>query len=204
MQIVGSAQVGRDIKGRPVPVQVVALGGLNAMGIHVMAGSVGFLILRGNQVIPMGDAHRGEFYFTPRVFRTLHISEVEDEVIQVMRRHPKFKYEVSPIYDLGDFGKGFIDFLWENRDEVKEVLGMEREEGPIGRADATYFQGQYQLALTEIWNFRATGRHHLDAIQSQAEALSGQYRRAANVFSGREPMEPAVSETYRKAQEESH
>jgi len=202
MQVVGSTMVGRDARGRPVPVQVVALGGINALGIHIMAGSVGFLILRGNQVISMGDAHRGEFYFTPRVFRTLHISQVEEEIIDVMRKHPKFKYGASSIYDLGGFGKGFIEFLWDNREEIDELLRMDHPDSVIGRADPTYFQGRYQWALTEIWNFRSAGRHHLDTIQSQAEALSGQYRRQANVYSGREPTEPAVTETSRKNQGE--
>ncbi len=202
MKVVDSVMVGRDSKGRAVPVQVVALGGINALGIHIMAGSVGFLILRGNQVIPMGDAHRGEFYYTPRVLRTLHISEVEEEVIDVCRRHPKFREGVSPLFDLGGFGKGFIEFLWNNEEEIKECLAEPHIDGPIGRADPTYFQSRYQYALTEIWNFGAAGRHHLDTIQSQAEALSGQYRRAANVYGGREPTEPAITETYRKPQDE--
>jgi hypothetical protein len=203
MKVVGSTMVGRDAKGRPVPVQVVALGGINSMGIHITAGGLGFLILRGNQVIPMGDAHRGEFYYTPRVFRTLHISNVEEEIIDVARQHPKFKYGVSPLYDLGGFGKGFLEFLWDNEEEIREYLKEPHVDGPLGRADANYYQGRYQWALTEIWNFRAQGRHHLDTIQSQAEAMSGQARRTANVYSGREPVEPAQSETYRKPQEET-
>jgi hypothetical protein len=203
MKIIGSAMVGKDRKGRGVPVQVVALGGINAMGIHIMAGSVGFLILRGNQIIAMGDAHRGEFYFTPRVFRTLHISQVEEEIIDVMRTHPKFKYGVSPIYDLGGFGKGFIEFIWDCADEIKTILNIPHEDGPVGNADGAYFQSRYQWALTEIWNDRSAGRHHLDTIQSQAEALAGQSRRQAAVYGGREPAEPSITETRRKPQDET-
>lgn len=188
----------RDAQNREVPVQVVGLGGINAYGIHIMSGRVGFLILRGNQVIPMGDAHRGEFYFTPRVFRTLHISQVEEEVIDALRRHPKFEYGKSPIYDLGPFGKGFIEFLWDNEAEVRRYLDQPHDSSPIGVADNHYFQALYQSALSELWTYRSTRRHHLDAIQSQAEVIAGGARRAANVLRGREPVEPAWEETGRR------
>jgi hypothetical protein len=196
------SKLGKDKFGRTVSVQVVPLGGRNAYGIHISSGGLGFLILRGNQVMAMGDAHRGEFYFTPRVFRTLDISEVEPEVIDVLRRHAKFVYGKSPLYELGTHGKGFIEYLWDNEAEIRSILDAPHTQSPIGVADVTYYQGEYHKQLSENATLRAERRRYLDTIQSQAEGMYGRSRRDADIYSTREPSEPAWTEATRKPQEE--
>jgi hypothetical protein len=196
-----SSQVGRDSKGRRVPVQVVPLGGRNAMGIHIRAGGLGFLILRGNPVIPMGDAHRGEFYFTPRVFRPVSISDIEEEVVQTLRTFRKFVYGKSYIYELGTYGKGFVEWTWQNEDDIRAILDRPHQDSPIGQADATYFQGRYQMVLTENHSLRSSRRRDLDTIQSQSEVMAGATRKEANLYRGTgRPTPPAWQREEEKPQ----
>jgi hypothetical protein len=198
---VATALVGRDRQGRKVPTQVVPLGGRNAFGIHISSGGLGFLILRGNQVMAMGDAYRGEFYFSPRVFRTIDISEVEEECVQVMRRHVKFEYGVTPIYELGSYAKGFIEFIWANSESIQEMLtDPSKVVSPIGEADDIFYQGRYHSQLSENATLRYERRHYLDTIQSQSEGMAGRARRDSSVYRGAEPEEPTWVEATRKPQ----
>lgn len=199
---VPSYNVGLDAKGRKVPVQVVPLGGRNGYGIHIGSGGLGYLILRGNQTMSVGDAHRDQYHFSPRVFRTLHISEVEEEVIDVLRRHRKFVYGKSPLYELGTHCKGFIEYIWSNVEDIQEILALPHGETPIGQPDAVYFQGRYHAVLTENATLRYERRHYLDTIQSQAEGLSGGARRQARVLRSSEPKEPSWEEANRRPQDE--
>jgi hypothetical protein len=195
--------LGRDAKGRPVPVQVIPLGGRNAYGIRVASGGLGFLIVRGNPIMNLGDVQRTEFHFTPRTFRTLHLSQIEEPIIDVLRRHKKFVHGKSPLYELGSYAKGFVEYLWANEDDIKAILNIPHSVNPIGVDDRVHYQGLYHQALSRIATLEHLDRKNLDALQSRADATSAQAKRTADIYGRREPEEPGWLAESRKPQEET-
>lgn len=194
---------GKDSKGRIVPVTVIPLGGRDAYGISIDPGGRGFLVNRGDSMIPLGDIHRGQCYFTPRVLRQLDYSQISEEVYETLKGHNKFVPYKSPIFELGYWDPNFVAWCRRHAAEMRIIIEGAEPNSIYGFSDPTYWQTMYFSAISELNTLRHGRRRHLDAIQSNDEALAGQAERRAAAYRSPGPQEPVVLEGARRPRDET-
>lgn len=181
---------GTDAKGRKVAVGILALGGVNVprFGIHLGGGSMGFLIIYGeDELVWMGDTYKGEFFFTPRLLRYRDPTSIELAVQTKLRDFANYKPGISTCYSLGSYAPGWDDYLASHPEYVEALVGNDlarRSAALRGEADRTFFQGKWEeeLSSSNVLSYKL--RRQNERIKADADTLAAQGIRRSQIYGG--------------------
>ena len=183
---------------RTVSIRILPLGGRKAWGLHIGAGSSGFLLLQGEgEVARMGAENRGEMLFTGKIMVPIHHNQVSENVMKRLRRLQNFT-PTSVIYVLTTYSPPYIDYIRDNAEAHEAMIEGVPPAGVHGSADAVYHHNRELELTARVNGLLSTIDDYEEGYRSQAQTLRGKARREADVF--RQPTEPpAEAPAYARA-----